>query len=35
MVRIVVPEQPSAAEREAYEALKARAGAPADRPARG
>jgi curved DNA-binding protein len=31
-VRIVIPEQPSAAEREAYEALKRAASAPADRP---
>jgi len=35
VVRIVVPEQPSAAEREAYETLKARASVAADRPARG
>jgi curved DNA-binding protein len=35
VVRIVVPEQLSAAEREAYETLKARASAAADRPARG
>jgi curved DNA-binding protein len=33
VVRIVVPEQPSPAERRAYEALKAAASAPADRPA--
>ena len=32
---IVIPEQPSEAEREAYEALKRNASAPADRPARG
>jgi curved DNA-binding protein len=32
---IVIPENPSAAEREAYEALKREASAPADRPARG
>ena len=32
---IVIPEKPSAAEREAYEALKRHASAPADRPARG
>ena len=32
---IVIPENPSAAEREAYEALKRHAAAPADRPARG
>jgi curved DNA-binding protein len=35
LVRIVVPEPPSAAEREAYETLKRGASAPADRPARG
>ena len=34
-VRIVVPEHPSAAEREAYEALRRSAPAPADRPAHG
>ena len=33
VVRIVVPERPSAAEREAYEMLKQRAAAPADQPA--
>jgi curved DNA-binding protein len=33
LVRIVVPERPSAAEREAYEALRRAASAPADRPA--
>ena len=32
---IVIPEDPSAAEREAYEALRRHASAPADRPARG
>jgi curved DNA-binding protein len=32
-VRIVVPEKPSAAEREAYEALRRNASGPADRPA--
>jgi curved DNA-binding protein len=32
-VRIVVPEKPSAAEREAYEALRRSASSPADRPA--
>jgi hypothetical protein len=32
-VRIVVPERPSAPEREAYEALRRSAAAPADRPA--
>jgi curved DNA-binding protein len=35
VVRIVIPEVPSAAEREAYEALKRGSSAPADRPARG
>ena len=35
VVRIVVPERPSPAEREAYEALKRSASAPADRPAGG
>jgi curved DNA-binding protein len=35
IVRIVVPEQPSAAEREVYETLKRRASAAADRPAGG
>jgi curved DNA-binding protein len=35
VVRIVVPERPSAAEREAYETLKRGASAAADRPARG
>ena len=35
VVRIVVPTRPSAAEREAYEMLKRRASAPADRPAGG
>ena len=35
VVRIMVPERPSAAEREAYEILKQRAAAPADRPAGG
>jgi curved DNA-binding protein len=35
VVRIVVPERPSAAEREVYETLKRRASAPADRPAGG
>jgi curved DNA-binding protein len=35
VVRIVVPERPSAAEREAYETLKRGASAPADRPAGG
>jgi curved DNA-binding protein len=35
VVRIAVPERPSAAEREAYEVLKQRATAPADRPAEG
>jgi curved DNA-binding protein len=34
VVRIVVPERPSAAEREAYEALKRAAGVAADQPAR-
>jgi len=34
-VRIVVPERPSAAEREAYEALKRAASAPAGKPAEG
>lgn len=34
-VRIVIPEQPSAAEREGYEALRRGASAPADRPAGG
>jgi curved DNA-binding protein len=34
VARIVVPESPSAPEREAYEALKRASGAPADRPAR-
>jgi curved DNA-binding protein len=33
VVRIVVPEQPTAAEREGYEALRAGAAAPPDRPA--
>jgi curved DNA-binding protein len=33
VARIVVPERPSPAERQAYEALKAAAGMPADRPA--
>jgi len=33
VVRVVVPEHPSTAEREAYEALRKAAGAPADRPA--
>jgi curved DNA-binding protein len=33
VVRIVVPERPSAAERDAYEMLKQRAAAPADQPA--
>jgi curved DNA-binding protein len=33
VVRIVVPERPSAAERAAYEALRSAATAPADRPA--
>jgi len=33
VVRILVPEHPSAAEREAYESLKRVAGVPADRPA--
>jgi curved DNA-binding protein len=33
VARIVVPTRPSAAEREAYETLKQRASAPADRPA--
>jgi curved DNA-binding protein len=33
VVRIVVPTRPSAAEREAYEVLRQRASAPADRPA--
>ena len=35
VVRIVVPERPSAAEREAYETLKQRTTVPADRPAGG
>ena len=35
VARIMVPERPSAAEREAYEILKQRAAAPADRPAGG
>jgi len=35
VVRIVVPERPSAAEREAYEMLKRGASVPADRPAGG
>ena len=35
VVRIVVPDRPSAEEREAYESLKRRASAPADRPAQG
>jgi curved DNA-binding protein len=35
VVRIVIPERPSPSEREAYEALKRGASAPADRPARG
>jgi len=35
VVRIVVPERPSPTEREAYEALKRGASAPADQPARG
>jgi curved DNA-binding protein len=35
VVRIVVPEHPSAVEREAYEALKRSAAHPADRPAEG
>ena len=35
VVRIVVPERPSPAEREAYEALKRSASVPADRPAGG
>ncbi len=35
VARIVVPERPSAAEREAYETLKQRAAVPADRPAGG
>jgi curved DNA-binding protein len=34
-VRIVIPERPSAAEREAYETLQRSASAPADRPAGG
>src|SRR5262249_11316637 len=34
VVRIEVPEPPSAADREAYEALKRAAGRPADRPAK-
>ena len=34
VVRIVVPERPSPAERQAYEALKGAAAVPADRPAR-
>jgi curved DNA-binding protein len=34
-VRIVVPEQPNAAEREAYEALRKSASSPSDRPAGG
>jgi len=34
IIRIVIPESPSAAEREAYEKLKAAASAPADRPAK-
>ncbi len=33
VVRIVIPERPSAAERAAYEALRSAAMAPADRPA--
>jgi curved DNA-binding protein len=33
VVRVVVPERPTAAEREAYELLRQRAAAPADRPA--
>jgi DnaJ-class molecular chaperone len=33
IVRIVIPERPSAAERAAYEALRSAAMAPADRPA--
>jgi curved DNA-binding protein len=35
VVRIVVPERPSPAEREAYEALRRGASVPADRPAGG
>jgi curved DNA-binding protein len=35
VIRVVVPEHPSAAEREAYEALRRASGAPADRPAQG
>jgi curved DNA-binding protein len=35
IVRIVVPERPSASERAAYEALRAASGSPADRPASG
>jgi curved DNA-binding protein len=35
VVQVVVPERPSAAEREAYETLKSRAAAAADLPARG
>jgi curved DNA-binding protein len=35
VVRIVVPERPSAADRTAYEALKHSTSAPADRPAGG
>jgi curved DNA-binding protein len=35
LVRIVVPDRPSAAEREAYETLKRHAASPADRPAGG
>jgi curved DNA-binding protein len=35
VVRIVVPERPSVAEREAYEALKQRATVPVDRTAEG
>ena len=35
LVRIAVPERPSAAEREAYETLRRTASAPADRPATG
>jgi len=35
VIHIVVPERPSAAEREAYEALKRSATAPAGRPAKG
>ncbi len=35
IVQVVVPEKPTAAEREAYEALKRSATAPADRPAKG